>query len=311
METIIPVFSQSQNIPGQLAYYLPEKIGTGGLTVEKLSSGLILAYMNITLSRPVTFIGETVDWNFGISFNLTGHSEIHSSEYRQIAARPGISVHYAYPGRQKIIEDVGVGHKSKVAVLFDSHTLQNLADEDEEPFLPFLKSDQNQISVAGQEKMDAEIHRALHELMTCPYRGKTRALYVEGKTMELFACTLEQMRPRRPVVSHRTRLCTTDRERIHYAAELLVFDPLCPPNLTELAAKIGMSRSRFYHNFKQVLGYTPMDYLRSHRLQLARKLLQQGSHNVSEAAFASGFNNLSYFTRAFTHKFGISPRQML
>ncbi|PID74327.1 MAG: hypothetical protein CSB32_01280 [Desulfobacterales bacterium] len=146
--------------------------------------------------------------------------------------------------------------------------------------------------------------------MSCPYSGKTRALYVEGKAMEVFACELEHIRGKDAPAPRQTRLCATDKERIHYAAELLILDLLHPPNLTELAGKVGMSRSRFYINFKNVFGHSPMDYLRTHRLQFARQLLRQGSHNVSEAAFAAGFTNLSYFSKAFTAEFGLSPRQI-
>ncbi len=310
MEIITPVFSESQDIPDQRTYHLPEKIGTGGLTLEKLSSGLMLAYMNVNLVRPVKLMSETADWNFGVSFNLNGYSEVHASGCWQIAAKPGVSVHYAYPGLQKIVEEIGVGHKFKIAVLFDSYTLQNLADGDEEPFLPFLKGYESKISVTGLEKMDAEMKRVLHELVTCPYSGKTRALYIESKTMEIFARRLEQIRIKSTSYIGQTRLGATDSERIHYAAKLLLLDPINPPNITELAKKVGMSRSRFYQNFKSVLGHSPMDYLRTHRLQLAKQLLRQGDYNVSEAAFATGFTNLSYFTRAFTAEFGVSPRQI-
>ncbi len=40
MEVITPIFSQSPDIPSQRTYHLPPQIGTGGLAVERLSSGL-------------------------------------------------------------------------------------------------------------------------------------------------------------------------------------------------------------------------------------------------------------------------------
>ncbi len=310
MEIITPVFSKSQDIPDQLVYRLPKKFGAGGLTLENLSSGLMLAYMNVNLVQPVKLMSETIDWNFGVSFNLNGYSEVHSSGCWQIAAKPGVSAHYAYPGLQRIVEEIGVGHKFKIAVLFDSYTLQDLAAGDEEPFLPFLQGYKSKTSVAGLEKMDVETKRVLHELVSCPYSGKTRALYIESKAMEIFARRLEQIRIKGTSYGYRTRLGATDSEKIHYAANLLLLDLINPPNITELAKKVGMSRSRFYQNFKSVLGHSPMDYLRTHRLQLAKQLLRQGSYNVSEVAFATGFTNLSYFTRAFTAEFGVSPRQI-
>ncbi len=207
METITPVLSPSPDIPGQLVYHLPERFGTGIVTSEKFSSGLSLVYMNLRLTQPVRIMGETAEWNFGVSFNLSGYAEVYSSKCRRIAAMPGSSVHYAYPGLQEIEENIGVTHRSKISVLSDSETLLNLANGDEEPFLPFLQGYQNENPVTGQEIMVTEMKKALYQLIFCPYRGKTRTLYIEGKMMEVFASRLEQpdssAKPQRPCPGNR------------------------------------------------------------------------------------------------------------
>jgi AraC-like DNA-binding protein len=38
-------------------------------------------------------------------------------------------------------------------------------------------------------------------------------------------------------------------------------------------------------------------------------LLEDGSFNVSEVAFAVGFNDPKYFTKSFKKQFGKSPRE--
>jgi len=49
-----------------------------------------------------------------------------------------------------------------------------------------------------------------------------------------------------------------------------------------------------------------------HRLLRAHRLLSQGTaRNVSEAAFAAGFSDLSHFTRRFQGRFGITPSAVL
>ena len=127
--------------------------------------------------------------------------------------------------------------------------------------------------------------------------------------MELLALKLDQINSL--TICNQTSRTSANTERIYYAAELLVRDPVNPPDINEIAGKIGMSRSKFYRCFKMVFGHSPMDHLRSHRLQTARQLLWQGGYNVSEAAFAVGFNNLSYFSKAFFAQFGIPPHQVL
>jgi AraC-like DNA-binding protein len=38
-------------------------------------------------------------------------------------------------------------------------------------------------------------------------------------------------------------------------------------------------------------------------------MLQSGEYNVSEAAFESGFTNLSFFIRLYKKKYGHTPKQ--
>ncbi len=85
----------------------------------------------------------------------------------------------------------------------------------------------------------------------------------------------------------------------------------CPPNLAELARKIGVSRTKLHVDFCKVFGTTPFSYLREARLNKAKILLDEGGMNVSEAAFAVGYSNLSHFAKAFMQRFGIPPGKYL
>jgi len=308
MEIIRPILLQSQDVPNQFVYSLPQRLGSGIIQVDNFSSGLKLYYMNFKPVRPISLVFENTSWNYGIGFNVTGHSEVRLSTHRHpLSARSGSSVDFIYPESLHVEEDIGIRQKVKICILFDTKTLLELASEDEEPFLPFLKGFQKQIPAVGQDKMGPEMKLALNQLVACPYAGKTRNLFLESKGMELLARRLEQIRTKDKSPPRPPRINKMDIERIHYAARLLICDPANPPDLTNLAGKIGMSRSKFYQNFKMVFGHSPLDHLRSHRLRVARQLLKQGKHNVAEAAFAVGYNNHSYFAKIFFAKFGVLP----
>ncbi|WP_320044322.1 AraC family transcriptional regulator [uncultured Desulfobacter sp.] len=310
MEMVHPIFSKSQDAPNQFDYNLPKRLGSGIIRANRFSSGLTLLFMDLCLTSPISLSSEITGWGSGMSFNLTGHSDVRSSEHRQIlSAIPDTDAYYVYSYPQILEEDIAATRKVKVSILFDKKTLLDFVNEDEEPFLPFLKGLQNQTPVSGQGKMAPKIQRALNQLVDCPYSGKTRAIFLEGKMMEIFAHELEELRVKGKGIPRQPRISASDIERIHFSAELLVRDPVNPPDLTDLARKIGMGKSKFYQNFKSVFGHSPVVHLRSHRLRIARQLLRQGKHNVTEVAFAVGFNNLSYFARVFVDKFGVPPHQ--
>ena len=70
-----------------------------------------------------------------------------------------------------------------------------------------------------------------------------------------------------------------------------------------------MSRSSLYAKVKALTDRTPALFIRSIRLQKAKELLDQKEMNISEVAYAVGFDDPAYFSRCFSEEFGHSPSQ--
>lgn len=83
-------------------------------------------------------------------------------------------------------------------------------------------------------------------------------------------------------------------------------DPAHHWDLPGLAAAAGMSRARFAHHFKCVLGHTPAHYLSQWRIQIAQQRMQQGQ-SIQQAAHTVGYGSASAFTRAFVRELGQTP----
>ena len=77
----------------------------------------------------------------------------------------------------------------------------------------------------------------------------------------------------------------------------------------DLAARIGMSNSAFFEQFKAVTGTSPLQYQKDLRLLKARDDLRTSRAKVSEVAFAVGYESSAQFSREYSRKFGRSPRQ--
>lgn len=77
--------------------------------------------------------------------------------------------------------------------------------------------------------------------------------------------------------------------------------------LEQYALLSNRSLSAFKRDFQKQFNSTPGKWLLEKRLQHARFLLSNRSKTVSEAAFESGFENPSHFSRSFKERFGISP----
>jgi DNA-binding response OmpR family regulator len=77
-----------------------------------------------------------------------------------------------------------------------------------------------------------------------------------------------------------------------------------------IGAELGLSRVQLYRKIKALTGQSPVELLRTARLQKGRQLLQTTDKTVSEVAYEVGFTAPSYFTKCFKDEFGISPSDL-
>ncbi|MGE8359036.1 AraC family transcriptional regulator [Pseudomonas sp.] len=83
-----------------------------------------------------------------------------------------------------------------------------------------------------------------------------------------------------------------------------------PLQVADLARLSGLSAARFHARFLDETGLTPMEYVRSRRLHLARQLLQGSSLPIGEIAARVGYASQSAFTAALSRQFGVTPRSL-
>lgn len=73
-----------------------------------------------------------------------------------------------------------------------------------------------------------------------------------------------------------------------------------------LAKELALSLRQMQRIFKDELDTTPTGFITLIKLERAAEMLKSGS-TVTEAAFSTGFNDSSYFSRVFKKYFGIPP----
>ena len=80
-------------------------------------------------------------------------------------------------------------------------------------------------------------------------------------------------------------------------------------SVDKVAGLLHLGRTIFYKKVRGTTGYTPNEYIRVIRLSKAAELLKEGEKNVSEVAYAVGFDNPYYFSKCFKEQFGMPPSQ--
>ncbi len=80
-------------------------------------------------------------------------------------------------------------------------------------------------------------------------------------------------------------------------------------NVNMLCEKSEISNKQLYRLIKKYMEMSPLDYVRSVRLQKAAMLLSQHRFTVSEISYMVGFKTPSYFAKCFQKHFGVKPSQ--
>jgi AraC-like DNA-binding protein len=78
-------------------------------------------------------------------------------------------------------------------------------------------------------------------------------------------------------------------------------------SIANLCKIIGISQPQLYRKVTSLTGYSPNALIQEMRLRKSLRLLSTDFGNITQVAFASGFNSPSYFTKSFKKRFGISP----
>ena len=79
--------------------------------------------------------------------------------------------------------------------------------------------------------------------------------------------------------------------------------------IKEVSEITSLSESRFMTFFKNQTGTSFIKYLNDYRLEAAAEQLLQTRKSVTQIALENGFENISYFVRAFKSKYNCTPHE--
>ena len=126
-------------------------------------------------------------------------------------------------------------------------------------------------------------------------RSELSRLLSEVKRRVPEACPVQDRRIARDNARVRTMMGYI---QTHYSEVLTIED---------VAASAMISVSEALRCFHNTIGLTPIQYLKNYRIQQAAAQLQNTDRKISEIGNACGFQEMSYFAKAFREIMGVTP----
>jgi AraC-like DNA-binding protein len=97
--------------------------------------------------------------------------------------------------------------------------------------------------------------------------------------------------------------------RIRKALDFIRQSSATNPTVAQVAAHVGLSRSRFFEQFRRCMGISPLHYIDWVRMSHAIQLLGESTKPLADIAAQLGFDEHSNFTRFFTQHMGVPPSE--
>ena len=150
----------------------------------------------------------------------------------------------------------------------------------------------------------------LNQLVNYNLNSTIKSLYFKGKAYELLSlyfnrgeeANIEQC----PFLVDDSNVV-----KIKQAKDIMINRISEPPTLIELASEIDLSLKKLKEGFKQIYGTTVYGFLFDYKMEVSRKLLESGAHNVNEVGLKVGYSTASHFISAFKKQYGTTPKKYI
>lgn len=150
------------------------------------------------------------------------------------------------------------------------------------------------------------------EVFSNSFDSELDNLFLKAKTLELLYFEISHLFDHKTQKTQdKIKFTQYDIEALNLAKEILFNNMQNPPTLRELSKLVKLNEFKLKMGFNKFFGISPYKYLHEEKMQQAKKLLEKGELNVTEIALEVGYQYIHSFSKAFTQRFGISPKSIM
>ncbi|WP_407427477.1 two-component regulator propeller domain-containing protein [Arcticibacter sp.] len=166
-------------------------------------------------------------------------------------------------------------------------------------------------ALTGEEEQIRGLQTGANDYMTKPFNFEI--LNAKIKNLLVLNRTLKDTYTKQIKVQAPELVIESQGDILLNKIMLYLEENLNNPKLSveDLSRHVGMSRVSLYHKILELTGQSPVEYIRSIKLERAAVLLEKSDLNVAQISYMVGFATPNYFAKSFKSRFNMQPSEYM
>ena len=282
----------------------PLEIGTDYMEKIYIQDGFLFSKTNYNIEKPIFLEAKQEERKFVITISLKGNTTyINSGDKKIIPFKEGFTTISLFENTQGFREFKDKQINQIRLILSESFLRRNFQKSLVEKY--FFNKQNLQLIDFRLTSIQSQF--LLNDILNCSLVGELANIYKQGKIFELLSLEISKLQKNEDDIF----LDDYDRSAILKAKEILLNNLQNPPSIVGLAKMVHLSEVKLKRGFKQMYKTSPYQLLVSHKMNLAKNMLESGEYNINEIALQVGYKFANNFTNAFYKEFKIRPKDIL
>ncbi|MPL62591.1 hypothetical protein SDC9_08211 [bioreactor metagenome] len=282
----------------------PLEIGTDYMEKIYIQDGFLFSKTNYNIEKPIFLEAKQEERKFVITISLKGNTTyINSQDKKIIPFKEGFTTISLFENTQGFREFKDKQINQIRLILSESFLRRNFQKSLVEKY--FFNKQNLQLIDFRLTSIQSQF--LLNDILNCSLVGELANIYKQGKIFELLSLEISKLQKNEDDIF----LDDYDRSAILKAKEILLNNLQNPPSIVGLAKMVHLSEVKLKRGFKQIYKTSPYQLLVSHKMNLAKNMLESGQYNINEIALQVGYKFANNFTNAFYKEFKIRPKDIL
>lgn len=244
----------------------------------------------------ILLVEDNEDFRFYLKDNLRLHYKVAEAADGHEGWQRALSLH-----PQLIVSDISMPHMSGVELT------KKIKSDKRTNHIPVILL----TALTGEKEQLQGLETGANDYVTKPFNFEVlnakihNLLALNNALKNTYSKQIKVLAPETKIES--------DDEKLLNTIMVYLEENLTNPQLSveDLSRHVGMSRSSLYSKILELTGKTPVEFIRSVKLDKAAVLLEKSDMNVAQIAYSTGFSTPHYFSKSFKTKFEILPSEFM